>query len=83
MTEHKRGWSSDEKPRVWTPVIVPKPAFDGPDETRRYQDAVVDNPRLPGEDIVEWMERLNSVARPGVLPEQRLPYVDRSPGEEG
>jgi hypothetical protein len=86
MTEHKRGWSSgeksDDKPRVWVPVIVPKPVFNGSDETRRYQDAVTYNPRREGEGIVEWMERVNAAARPVVMPEQRFPYREREPGED-
>ncbi len=76
-----RGWSSpsEEKPKTeWTPVVNPEPVFSGPDEKRRYEDAIARNPRLPGHDPIAWIERVCAEAKgeraPGV--QYRLPYKD-------
>jgi hypothetical protein len=50
-----------DKPK-WEPVVIPSPAFQGVVEQRAYQNAVEDNPRLPSEDICEYLERINMVA---------------------
>ena len=74
----ERGWSSDKPKKEWTPVINPTPVFDGPEEKRRYEDALARNPRVPGDDPVEWVERVCAEAkgerRPGI--QYRLPYKD-------
>lgn len=65
-----------EKP-VWTPVVNPRPTYSGPDEARRYQEAVTNNPRGDSEHICEWLERVAAAARP--VGDRELPRGDRSP----
>lgn len=77
----ERGWSSAEKSIKWLPVIAPTPDFSSPDEKRRYEDALARNPRQPGDDVIEWIERVGAEARGHVIDMGRLPY--REPGEEG
>lgn len=80
-----RGWSTDEKPKKWIPVEVPRSVFDSPDEKRRYEAAMARCPRQPGEDVVAWIERVGAEARgPAPLLRGRLPYSDPAdePGAE-
>lgn len=65
-------------PKVWTPVVNPAPVFASPEETRAYQGAVATVKRLPGEDVCDYLERVNAQAK---APQGRLPY--RETGEEG
>jgi hypothetical protein len=59
-------------------------------EAQATQAAVRETPRLHGEDIVEWLERVNAAAAEAASPpvptgpvkDVRLPYA-RQPGEEG
>ena len=67
-----------DKPK-WESVAVPRPSFDSMAERQVWEDAIRANPRLPGEEAWEWMERVAAAARIGSAP--RLPY--REPGEEG
>ena len=76
----ERGWSSAEKPVKWTPVEAPRSVFDSITERRRWEDALARNPRQPGDDVIEWIERVGAEAR-GDVDMGRLPY--RDPGEEG
>lgn len=71
-----RGWSSTEREQEaktdWVPVANPQPVFDGPEEKRRYEDALASCQRAPGEDIVRWIERVIAAAQ-----------QPREPGMEG
>lgn len=57
----RRNSISPDKPR-WTPVVCPAPTFDSAEEARAMHRAVTDHPRLEGEPLVEWMERINREA---------------------
>jgi hypothetical protein len=65
---YNRGWSTEpepEKPKKteWTAVVNPEPVFDGAEEKRRYENAVAANPRVPGDDVVEWLDRVTRQAK--------------------
>ena len=73
----ERGRSSDKPKKEWTLVINPTPVFDGPEEKRRYEDALARNPRQPGDDVVAWIERVGADAQgQAPLSMGRLPYRD-------
>lgn len=72
MTDRKRGWSSTEPEKVWTPVMVPTPVFDGVDEKNRYEDAWAETPRMEGESLAEHMDRVIAKAKA----EEREPGAD-------
>ena len=79
MNHPRRGWSSsDSERKVWEPVQIPRPVFSSPAEKRRIEQAMVDHPRRPGEEIVDWIERVNAAAGVTALAETGLPY--REPG---
>lgn len=67
-----------EKPQ-WEATIVPRPVFDSLAERQVWDDAIKANPRQPGEQAWQWMERVAMAAKSGLAP--RLPY--RDPGQEG
>lgn len=46
----------------WVPVIREGNPFDSRADEVRVLDAQRDNPRLPGEDINAWMQRVNVAA---------------------
>jgi len=78
-----------DKPK-WIPVENPRPVFASVAEAQAMHNAVKDNPRLEGEQLSDWMERLLREAGAVTTPPvptgpvgERLPYRDRDVGEEG
>lgn len=47
----------------WIPVVNPEPVFNGFEEKARYEWAVATIKREPGEDINDWIERVNAAAQ--------------------
>jgi hypothetical protein len=64
----------------WEPVQAPTPQFGSVAEVKAWQEATARNPRIPGEDICEWADRVAKEAKAITAP--RLPYVEREPGED-
>jgi hypothetical protein len=52
-------------------VNNPEPVFDGAEDKRRWEAAIEANPRTPGDDVVEWLDRVTRQAQ------------GRQPGEDG
>ena len=68
---------------MWTPVVNPRPVFNGADEKARYERAVATTRRIPGEDVNVWLERVTAAVRADESSPRAAGLFDRQPGEDG
>ena len=47
---------------TFEPVVVPRAVFNGVQELRAFEGAVLATERRPGEELHEWLERVARVA---------------------
>ncbi len=74
-----RNQATEERKPQWTAVVNPRPVFEGgPAHKARYEQALADTPRLEGEDVCAWLERVGRAAAP--VGDRELA---REPGEDG
>ena len=89
MSRYRSFADAAEKPK-WTPIVNPKPVFNGPAEKLNYEEAIRNFPKPAGMDVIAWLDKIVSTAREAAVASIRLPYrepeplllIDREPGED-